>query len=871
MLARCILASPSRGGRSHWRDTVRLVRARITKWRTGGWVSLWDEVTAENDRLTCRLQKIQSRPASQESLKSANSRRARRACEDGQFRKAIQSLSSVGLASPSGDVLEAMRSKHPSAPPPSPFSSPAPSPVQVSSVEVVKALRSFPSGSAPGPTCLRASHLMEAVFCPSPDRSSYALQGLVGVVNLLCRGCVAPSVRPHLCGATLLACQKKGGGLRPIAVGEVLRRLTSKCVSRAVHAESISALSPLQVGVGIPHGCEAIVHSVVSLLNDSTFPPDSRFLLLVDFSNAFNSTDRKCLFDEARSRIPSMSAWLECCYGSQPLLHLGKDTIFSCCGVQQGDPLGPLGFSLVLQPLLERIQQEAPGLLMNAWYLDDGTLCGSLSDLCTALDIIEAEGPSRGLHLNRGKSLLIVPPGASPSPSSLPAGVPTSDGGFVLLGCPIGPAAHCSSIAMERISRVQNTLLKLRDIQDCQMETSLLRSCLSLPKISFMLRTCAPHLILSALSAFDDIMRDTLADLCGSPISDWSWLKASLPVSMGGLNLRRALLHAPAAFVGSLCNSHSLITQILGHPPPVSVDLPSCLSALAGTAGRPEWVSLQEIDVPLRQRSLSHSIDEASLNLLLSSAPDSRSLALAHSCALPHAGDWLNAVPSSPLGLHLMDREFRVCLQYWLGVPIFEEGVRCGVCLSTADSFGDHQVGCGGNGDRILRHNSIRDAIFNSACSAALAPRKEVPSLIPGSQSRPADIYLPNWERGQPAALDVTVISPLQSLTLHRAASSAGHALTVGEQRKVAAHAAACHAVGVSFVPLVFETLGGMSELASTTVSRIGRLLGQRLGISPADTTRHLFQRCSISLWRGNAALWLRRFPTRPPSIDSIV
>ena len=132
-------------------------------------------------------------------------------------------------------------------------------------------------------------------------------------------------------------------------------------------------------------------------------------------------------------------------------------------------------------------------------------------------------------------------------------------------------------------------------------------------------------------------------------------------------------------------------------------------------------------------------------------------------------------------------------------------------------------------------------------------------------------IYLPNWERGQPAALDVTVISPLQSLTLHRAASSAGHALTVGEQRKVAAHAAACHAVGVSFVPLVFETLGGMSELASTTVSRIGRLLGQRLGISPADTTRHLFQRCSISLWRGNAALWLRRFPTRPPSIDSIV
>ena len=84
-----------------------------------------------------------------------------------------------------------------------------------------------------------------------------------------------------------------------------------------------------------------------------------------------------------------------------------------------------------------------------------------------------------------------------------------------------------------------------------------------------------------------------------------------------------------------------------------------------------------------------------------------------------------------------MDREFRVCLQYWLGVPIFEEGVKCGVCHSAADPFGDHQVGCGGNGDRILRHNSVCDSIFHAARSAALAPRKEVPSLIPGSQSRP--------------------------------------------------------------------------------------------------------------------------------------
>ena len=120
------------------------------------------------------------------------------------------------------------------------------------------------------------------------------------------------------------------------------------------------------------------------------------------------------------------------------------------------------------------------------------------------------------------------------------------------------------------------------------------------------------------------------------------------------------------------------------------------------------------------------------------------------------------------------------------------------------------QVGCGGNGDRIHRHDSIRDAVFSAAQSAALAPRKEVPSLIPGSSSHPAGVYLPNWTRGQPAALDVTVIS-LQQLTLQGAASTQGHALSVGTLRKNAAHADPCHDVGVTFILLVVET-GGLEQ-----------------------------------------------------------
>ena len=80
--------------------------------------------------------------------------------------------------------------------------------------------------------------------------------------------------------------QKKDEGLRPIAVGEVPRQLTSKCVARAVLPDALPILSPLQVGVGIPGGCEAILHSVMDVQGNPSIPHDDRYTLLVDFSNA---------------------------------------------------------------------------------------------------------------------------------------------------------------------------------------------------------------------------------------------------------------------------------------------------------------------------------------------------------------------------------------------------------------------------------------------------------------------------------------------------------------------------------------------------------------------------------------------------------
>ena len=317
---------------------------------------------------------------------------------------------------------------HSPPPPPTLPYGPVPPSARISESLVCRGVKSFPNGSTPGPSGLRPSHLREAVDCPSSDQANKVLIALTGFVNLLAAGHVPSSVLPYLCGATLLACRKKNGGLRPIAVGEVLRRLTSKSLSTVARQTVINSLYPLQLGVCVRGGCEAIIHSASQLM--SSTPPDQRWFLLLDFHNAFNSINRESMFEET---LPVRMD------GGLLLLPTSPPSGFrhhpQLLWNATGDPLGPLGFALTLHPVAECIKAEVPGLALNAWFLDDGTLAGPSGDLAAALHIIERDGPSVGLYLNRAKSLLFIPEEADASLSSLPPNIPITRGGA---WCPTG-------------------------------------------------------------------------------------------------------------------------------------------------------------------------------------------------------------------------------------------------------------------------------------------------------------------------------------------------------------------------------------------------------------------------------------------------
>ena len=230
---------------------------------------------------------------------------------------------------------------------------------------------------------------------------------------------------------------------------------------------------------------------------------------------------------------------------------------------------------------------------------------------------------------------------------------------------------------------------------------TLLKSCLAFPKISFSVRTCPPSYIRDATDSFDTFMFEFLSDLVGSPLSDWSGTKASLPTILGGVNIRRASLHSPVAYIGSVSSTQLLVSEILGYHPSHSTQLSEAFCEFSFSSRHLEWSSSDVIDFRIQQRHLSKAIDQSTFDSLFSTPPSSHLKALALSSTFTHAGDWLNMVPSLAFGLHLHDQEFHCSLQYWLDIKLFSVSYPCYFCKSSCNSYGDHQIEYGGNKDHI--------------------------------------------------------------------------------------------------------------------------------------------------------------------------
>ena len=86
-----------------------------------------------------------------------------------------------------------------------------------------------------------------------------------------------------LTGALLVALRKPDGNPRPIACGDILRRLTSKILLTRVQPHMAKQLAPLQVGFGVPAGIEHMAHRIRSFIEKEGKEEGSQFPTIAIF------------------------------------------------------------------------------------------------------------------------------------------------------------------------------------------------------------------------------------------------------------------------------------------------------------------------------------------------------------------------------------------------------------------------------------------------------------------------------------------------------------------------------------------------------------------------------------------------------------
>ena len=484
-----------------------------------------------------------------DSLAASNAVHALRWAREGRYGNAIRALESLGTAAFSDDLAWAeLLKRHPSNNLPS-FDNDIPSCLTTDNQDVVRALHGFPRGSSPGGSGLRAQHLLDAICGHSAPAAQDCLHALTVLINLLLSGKAHSWLSPWLAGAPLTALRKKDSGVRPIAVGEVLRRLTSRICCSAVRPRLVDILLPYgQVGVGVKGGLEAAIHATRCCLHHYGSNPDL-CLLKLDMRNAFNECDRSVFLEKVKACLPELFGWAQWCYTFPVELCFGRRRILSLSGVQQGDLLGPLLFSLVTS-LFDRIL-PTPNVLLSLWYLDDGTIIGSRPAVLELLHHIETLGPSFGLFLNKKKCELYWP-ADDQSFSDFRSEIRRPSAGLDLLGFPVwGSEDFYNSYFASKVDRTLHLHSLLSSLEDPQCELHLLRSCLSICKISHLLRTVPPDKVVHQLHAFDDGLWRSLERILCCSVCERSWLQASLPLRFGDLGLRASFRTAPAAFLAS--------------------------------------------------------------------------------------------------------------------------------------------------------------------------------------------------------------------------------------------------------------------------------------------------------------------------------
>ena len=274
------------------------------------------------------------------------------------------------------EVMTKLRDLHPQLPCTFNLPSDAPAVACFSTVELREAGKRLSKGAAPGP-----SRTTDGVLRLLLD-DEICCSCLCHMIKDLVNGNLSKDVMHRLKRARLLALPKPDNKIRPIAMGEIILKLAGILLLQRYEKTLPPLFAPFQYGVMMKNGCEKVIHELTDLYNTG------HAILSVDLTNAFNSPSRdeiaKCVFGMSTLRPFRRIFTAEYAEPSE-LLFYGADgkfagTIQSSAGVRQGSPLSTLYFCAMLQPILETLAEEFPGVQIFA-FVDDINMASRDGDL----------------------------------------------------------------------------------------------------------------------------------------------------------------------------------------------------------------------------------------------------------------------------------------------------------------------------------------------------------------------------------------------------------------------------------------------------------------------------------------------------------
>ena len=162
-------------------------------------------------------------------------------------------------------------------------------------------------------------------------------------------------------------------------------------------------------------------------------------------------------------------------------------------------------------------------------------------------------------------------------------------------------------------------------------------------------------------------------------------------------------------------------------------------------------------------------------------------------------------VPTPGQCLHL-DPE---TIKWWFGIDT-SAGFQCSLCSDhSIDPLAHHATTCKRGGNDVIKHNDILVELLRCA---GIKVQCEAGSVLShnNSRTRLADILVHNLNCSRPAALDLTVISPLNSNVIAEARFTGESAAASAEVRKHSENDQKCEQLGWSvcvkqFKPMVHE------------------------------------------------------------------